>query len=871
MIATLLMTVMALSGPPPEPRPLSGAERAAVAVLSQYLASGADAVWNELADDAALRRLGKATAEREIAARLGPAKGASWNLQTAVPSVAHRLAVFGVDFETGGDDTVVFEMHEQADNWRVLDVRTAAEPVASRRFLPAAAPVKATARRHRIDRRLPLLIALPALLVGVLAVSISSAAMSRVFLSIAAGCVLTAVALAALPLIPQRASGKPAVRVVDPLAPGRVALGDLLPLREAFAAGDTAPFERFTTTDPLQRDVARQWQAALEIREERFDRARLALSRLTPNVTYSMAEILRARLAHQESKDVDAVSAYERAIAIGPGRDQLWLEAAETLSLLGFDDRAEEYFYRTARIGTRRPEVYYTLAALAGLRSSNQEAARLLLSAWRMRPAERAEVVGVPVLWRVIRMPAVARALQLHRAEEASFAGRPDRPIALPPGGTAEVTGEHLRLRAGGGSIDVAGGASITPAGAVLLDAGAWRRRLDEEALSRFAELRARVSAAAFAEKTFRDRCLTTAAALADRNRWNDVLDLTSELSGRDERVPLELMILRGRALVRTDRTAELRPLIRDVLLNPSFRRKKDPGSMRLVAELLAAADDYDPAIALLSRVRDQMELPGVEQRIRQLEIEKTLSESYLVLNTEHFDVLHPADTDRASVERFGKILESEYARLRPAWFPGLNIRRVKVNLLWWDEFRTYSGSDYIAGLFTNEMFLPLAGLDEFTPRAVSIVTHELVHAMLAEATRNLAPRWFHEGLASRLEMNETAENGFLKYRDDRYLSVALLDAVTEASVDPDLIGEAYSLSEGTIRFLEARYGRAGIQKMIAAFREGADSTEAIRAATGLTVPALDSSAREWGSSQPHLFEGSVIRYDDQTPRFTDR
>ena len=871
MIATLLLTVLALNGPPPAPRAVSAAERAAVAVLSQYLASGPEAVWNELADDAALRRMGQASAVREIGARLGPPQGASWSLQTAVPSVANRMAIFGVDFETGGDDTVEFEMHEQAGGWRVLDVRTSAEPVASRRFLPAAAPVKATPRRHQIDRRLPLVVALPALLVGILGVSLTSTITSRVFLSISAACVVAAVALAVLPLIPQRASATPAVAVVNPLAPGTVSLGDLLPLRQAFAAGDIAPFEKFRTEDPLQRDVARQWQAALEIREERFDRARLALSRLTPGVTYSMAEILRARLAHQESKDVDAVSAYERAIAIGPGRDQLWLEAAETLALLGFDDRAEEYFHRTARIGTRRPEVYYTLAVLAGMRSSHQEAARLLLSAWRMRPAERAEVVGVPVLWRVIRMPAVARALQLHRAEEASFAGRADRPIALPPGGAAEVTGEHLRLRAGGGSIDIAGGASITPPGAVLLDAGAWRRRMDEEALARFSDLRPRVSAAAFAEKTFRDRTLTTAAALADRNRWTDLLDLTSTLSGRDERVPLELMILRGRALVRADRTHDLQPLIRDVLLNPSFRRKKDPGSMRLVAELLAASDDYDPAIALLSRVRDQMELPGVEQRIRQLEIEKTLSESYRVLKTEHFDVLYPNDTDPASVERFGKILESEYARLRPAWFPGLAIRRVKVNLLWWEEFRLYSGSDYIAGLFTNEMFLPLAGLDEFTPRAVSIVTHELVHAMLAEATRNLAPRWFHEGLASRLEMNETAENGFQKYRDDRYLSVALLDAVTEASVDPDLIGEAYSLSEGTVRFVEARFGRAGIQKMIAAFREGADSTEAIRAATGLSVPDLDAAARAWGSTQPHLFEGNVVRYDDQRPRFRDR
>ncbi|HET7706299.1 MAG TPA: hypothetical protein VFM36_09455, partial [Thermoanaerobaculia bacterium] len=230
---------------------------------------------------------------------------------------------------------------------------------------------------------------------------------------------------------------------------------------------------------------------------------------------------------------------------------------------------------------------------------------------------------------------------------------------------------------------------------------------------------------------------------------------------------------------------------------------------------------------------------------------------------TDHFTVKYPPDTRSASVERLGAILESEYKRLQPVWFPRLQMKPVTVNVLWWEDFRLYAGTDAISGLFTNEMFLPLAGLDVFTPPAVEIATHELVHAMLSAASNNLAPRWFHEALASRIEMRETSENGFLKYRDDRYLSVALLDAVAERSVDPSLISEAYSLGESTLRFIEAKYGRRAVLQMTAAFTGGADTESAVRAATRLTLAELDRAARAWGNTQPHLFENEVIRYDE--------
>lgn len=846
------------------PRPISNAERTAVAIVARAMQDGPEAVWNELAATATLRALSREEALREIAVRFGPAKGSTWTLETADPSLADRMAVFGVEFQSGTGDTVIIGMAEERGAWKVESIRTAAEPGP----LTARPVIAKTSERVRpeanVNLRAPAMIIGGAFLIGIAALMIRRRGVSRLLLAISIGSIIAAVALLGLPFVTRRTVPGTTEGASEIARAPLIRLGSMKSLREAFAAGDETPFASFTTEDPRQRDVAKQWRAALLIRTERLDEARKLLAPLDDGLL--MSELLRARIAFQEKKDVEAVSAYERAIASGPDRDSVWLEAAEVLSVLGFDARAGKYLDRTARLGTRHAVVYYTLAARTAMEEKPEDAARLLLSAWEMRPVERARVIGTPVFWRVLRLPGVAKALALHEVEEASFAARAERPIEV-PGTTAELSGTHLRLRAGGAEIEVPGGASIAPADAAVLDAGAWNRRREEEALASFADVRARAtSATAFADPGYRDRSLDTAAALAKRNRWGEIITLTDALSARDERVPLELMVLRGRALVRLERPNDLRPLIRDLLLNPSFRRKKDPASMRLIGELLASLGDYDSAIALLNRSRQQMALPGMDERITQLEIERRLARAYSVLKTDHFNVKYPPDTRRTSVERLAAILESEYQRLQPMWFPRLQMKPVTVNVLWWQDFRLYAGSDAISGLFTSEMFLPLAGLNVFTPPAVEIATHELVHAMLAAASDNLAPRWFHEALASRVEMRETSENGFLKYRDDRYLSVALLDAVAERSVDPSLISEAYSLGESTLRFIEARYGRRAVLQMTAAFADGADTESAVRAATKLSLAELDRAARAWGNAQPHLFENEVIRYD-QTER----
>ena len=128
--------------------------------------------------------------------------------------------------------------------------------------------------------------------------------------------------------------------------------------------------------------------------------------------------------------------------------------------------------------------------------------------------------------------------LKVGDAAEASFATPSTRPIDVPAGNLAEVSGDDLRIRAGGGELLVHGGAFIAPAGATIIDAGSWRRDAERQALARFTEDAPRTTPGALLQPAFRNHCFLTAAALADRNRWEEIVSLTAALPARDERIP---------------------------------------------------------------------------------------------------------------------------------------------------------------------------------------------------------------------------------------------------------------------------------------------------------------------------------------------
>src|SRR3954451_8758989 len=90
---TPLRPALAAAPAPEAPRPLSEAERQAVALAADYLDRGPAAWWDRLSRDAPLRRLGREAALAEIEVRAGSPAGAEWELETAPEAITRQGAV----------------------------------------------------------------------------------------------------------------------------------------------------------------------------------------------------------------------------------------------------------------------------------------------------------------------------------------------------------------------------------------------------------------------------------------------------------------------------------------------------------------------------------------------------------------------------------------------------------------------------------------------------------------------------------------------------------------------------------------------------------------------------------------------------------
>lgn len=595
------------------------------------------------------------------------------------------------------------------------------------------------------------------------------------------------------------AAAYPFLQRTEKPPPSFVELRALVPLREALARGTEAR----TPTDlsSAARNVAALWL----LQSGATASIALASAGDTP-----LAELVRARIALDEGKEEEAFHAFERATSVKPVRDDLLREAA--LSLTG--DRPKLFFARMRSLGSREAEAYY--------RDKSFEAFR---TAWMLDPKPREELVRDDLLTDLRARSLVSYYSTLEPARRSPQLAA--SPLPWPEGARTFVCGERLRVEIGDGSLEVPNGAALAPRHAQVVAATHGDRRRDAAALRDAQELLEKHGSAP------RTRLVHAVAALARHNRWKDVLSLT------EGNVSPELLVLRMRALLSVGRIEDARVLAE----TEDVRKLEDPMARMAIGEALGNAGQWNAAETLFRSVKSPAQAEAVALRLRQLQLRRTLATTAQTIATEHFDLRHDASINPAIASRIGDLLEAELARLRRR-FPPVKLRRVTVNVLRWEEFRgDVTQSDHILGLYDGEILFPFAAVGQFKPEVVAIITHELTHAILAQATGGNAPRWFQEGVATRMELVPTQENVFRGTAPAVVLPVALLDAVMEKNSDPD----AYIVAQTFIRFLEDAYGEGAIATLTTDFARGAGTDDALPKLTGKSIDAINTDFRQWG------------------------
>ncbi|MGA7614167.1 MAG: hypothetical protein WBX15_03200 [Thermoanaerobaculia bacterium] len=417
-------------------------------------------------------------------------------------------------------------------------------------------------------------------------------------------------------------------------------------------------------------------------------------------------------------------------------------------------------------------------------------------------------------------------------------------PIRIPPSASALVSGMFTSIEVGSSVLEIPGGSPIAPQEAKVVDASEWSRRENAAALEAVEQMhdKSRMSSL-----RMRETLDLAVESLVEHSRWKDVLDLTDWIEPSSKGIPRDLLANRTIALVRSQRLGDARELALGGAVRDAMHRQPDPALIIDLAESMSAAGDFETAIELYKRAMNMADAPDVSQRLRQLELRESLASTGRTVQMRHFDIRCTADVTPQAAHEIGDILEKELSRLGPT-FGVSSFRPVRVNVLGWGKFVTrLTLNTDVLGFYDGDITVPLASVSQFTPEIVNILTHELTHAVIAQASNDSAPRWFQEGVAERMEKGGGRPNIFRSRTPDQILSVSLLDATMNHSIDPEAVGDAYAVADAFIQYLQTQYGPDVLQKMIAAYRDGADTDEALRRVTGHSVSDLDRSFRDWG------------------------
>lgn len=847
---------------PFRPRPLSEAERRAVVLATAYLENGAPAWWDELSSDAPLRALGRETATAEMAVRAGPRQGARWQLQT--PGLVHGegAAVFTIEFPSGIDETLRLELVERGGTWRLHQVISLvdAEPIrpATKDFLRGAARPALPGGGASWPAAAILL------LVGT-AVILAPRRLRGVALAAAlAGAGVFACGRGSSP--DGTAGGK---------TPSPALLSALAPLREVLTGGSdaqrTAPF-RALSEDGLQGVVGQLWEAQYLLAQDQIKEAQAILARLPSPSEIPLDSLLRARLASALSQD-ETLAAYDQAVLHGSDHDGVRLEAAVAALSAGEIDESDHRFLELGGMGSRLGEVYYALAGLSSFRGDEERAKQHFETAWKLQPKERRELFANPTFGALAIQPEFLPKLQLSSADEP-VVEVPAGDRALPELLTLETSllGAELTIKAGAGLLVVPSGAEVAPATAKSLDAGTRSREEEAEALAAVESLPGGAGAALTRPRR-RHQIHVAAEVLATSRRWEDLLKLTDGLASHVDRAPPELVQLRAQALKETGKEGAASKLLIALAKSDAANRRRDPVTFYQLGELMAAAGEYDLAVRLMQKVNALSAIEIAGARIRQLNMEKSLAESYKSYESEHFDIRYPAATGEKYARDLAFVLESERRRLL-RWIPLRSAEKVEVDLFPLQQFmESYSQGVMVLGLFDGRVRVPFADLKSLHPYLVAVLSHELAHALITEYTGDQTPKWFHEGLAQHIQMVQDTLNPIPDMLPEgRALAFPLIEAVLTGFAEPQVVDLAYNEATWVAHFIEARYGVEGIHKLLDAFAAGKPTPEALVQAFGLTPREFEKAAWDWCLKKaPTAWSVPLLRYDKELNPYVRR
>jgi hypothetical protein len=834
-----------------EPPALWPAERAGAAWALEYLAGGPASWLDDLAAGSPLR--GKTAAGTEIELRAGPPAGARWRLAT---SADPESAIFHIVFPSGLEEVLRLRTVDENGSLKIAAIEAGWEPIrtaAPQLEAPPPAgekPPAVPADPPPYSPALPLGIGLAALLA--LALAVSRPAGRPLFG--AAAVVLAAVAVLLLvrplrgPAAPAPEDGAGANKAVSALASHR------LDWRRRLAAGETQ-----LEALPAAAGEVQLWAAEEFLLSNRLELAAQALRTAGAAAESPTGRRLAARLAARRGDDSAALGGYRALLESWPHDEVYLIEAIEAAFRFGHEEESEELLARLKRKNSRWAEALRLVALAETMDDLALTAADTLEKSVLLAPTRRAELISSPLeAFLSEASPGLAARLVLGDAAEPIFPCPQEgsRAIAAPAAAAATRVGLSLFFKAGESRLELPGGCALAPPGTPAASGAAWLDAREAAQRSAASGLGQAIASRQGRPLPRERRQLGEAvAAQLQHGDWGAILELTASLDAAAlGALPDEARRARVQALHRLDRRKEAFDLLLELVGSDFDQQRSDPGMLFDFAELMVKERRYELAGRLFAAADRRLPMPISADRRLQLEIEKKLLDKSLYLERGPLKVYFSPERDPVFARRIADYLENERRRLA-AFIPAAKKpRQIEVLLLDWRDFRSsYGGRGVdILGLYDGRIRVPFGRVDAVDPFIGSILTHELAHALMGEASGDRAPRWLQEGLAQLVEPGraDAIPIADMKARG-KWLAIPLVEAALSGMATPTLAGQGYEEALWMAIYLHETQGKQIFAKLLESCRQGHSPDEALRRHLGATPEQLDARMIAWARANP--------------------
>ena len=854
------------------PAAISEAEVTGLELAIAYLTEGPSA-WTE---EFQLREPAGDGLSELLEIKAGPIEGAVWRLVAPTSAQAQsNQATFLIEHPSGLEEILTLVIDVRAER-RIVDLIVGSQPTSPSRLNSGAEPLESKTVDEGPTSRL-------AAGSGILSLGLMIAAAALwgfswldrrarpYFLAAAAIFAVVAAGIAAglVPegLIPIRRTGS--AERVDPETNVANRPRDVLGLKRALAMGDDAAARRALGRlgDAGKWPVV-IWRAQGALARADLNSARTLLNRAASTGHSPLLDLLLARSASEALDEVEASLAYQRMMASGTAPAAWVLEASEHFAAFGLERQWEEAKDSLNKMAARDARVYYHLARAAVSEGLRGKAGRYFRLAWSLEPLARSELLADYLLAYLTTSNTELREMvNLGSFEEESTpcSTAVDRPLRLGPGASASNVGGLLVLEIGSARVEVSSGCGVAPGSTVAGTAADRRLELDRRWLADLPDL-----ASSEIAGIDRRRWQTALAPLARQQNWQAVADTASAIEAFDleaEKTPdPEVLRHHATALERVGRSQDAARKLIELAQISRNQQRVDPSALLQLSEILVREQEYDRALRLIKTALDAIPFETSGQRLLQVEMEKRLFRSSQEHVSEHFRLVYPPTRTFLFADKATKILEAERRRLLP-WIPQpKDAPRVDVLFLDVGDFYSSYAGQQILGLFDGRIRVPLGEVGRFDSFVVSLMTHELAHAMIAAATEDRAPFWLHEGLAQHLEMLQSSVNPIPELeRSGSRLTFPLIEVALSERAVPALVQIGYDQARWTLHYLDSRYGKKGIRALLNEFKNGASTEQAVQKALGVDLERFDAQLQTWSLRKaPAIWPSKVIDYDPE-------